>query len=53
MIKDYATEFKGKRALVNSAGAVAPKLPGIEAISDQEWIDSHRLKAGRYRRRTW
>jgi NAD(P)-dependent dehydrogenase (short-subunit alcohol dehydrogenase family) len=26
--------------LVNNAGAAAPKLPGIEAISDDEWLDA-------------
>jgi NAD(P)-dependent dehydrogenase (short-subunit alcohol dehydrogenase family) len=30
----------GLDILVNSAGATAPKLPGIEAISDDEWMAS-------------
>lgn len=30
----------GLDILVNNAGATAPKLPGIEAISDDEWIES-------------
>jgi NAD(P)-dependent dehydrogenase (short-subunit alcohol dehydrogenase family) len=50
-MKDYSTEFKGKRAealkilngldiLVNNAGSTTIKFPGIEAISDEEWIES-------------
>lgn len=30
----------GLDILVNNAGAANPKLPGIEAISDDEWIES-------------
>jgi NAD(P)-dependent dehydrogenase (short-subunit alcohol dehydrogenase family) len=30
----------GLDILVNNAGAAAPKLPGIEAISDEDWMDS-------------
>jgi NAD(P)-dependent dehydrogenase (short-subunit alcohol dehydrogenase family) len=30
----------GLDILINSAGAIEPKLPGIQAISDQEWLDS-------------
>jgi NAD(P)-dependent dehydrogenase (short-subunit alcohol dehydrogenase family) len=30
----------GLDILVNNVGATAPKLPGIEAISDEEWMES-------------
>lgn len=30
----------GLDILINNAGAATPKLPGIEAISDEEWIES-------------
>jgi len=30
----------GLDILVNNAGATAPKLPGIEAISDDDWMES-------------
>jgi NAD(P)-dependent dehydrogenase (short-subunit alcohol dehydrogenase family) len=30
----------GLDILVNNAGAASPRLPGIEAISDEDWIDS-------------
>jgi NAD(P)-dependent dehydrogenase (short-subunit alcohol dehydrogenase family) len=30
----------GLDILVNNAGAATPRLPGIEAISDEDWIDS-------------
>ncbi len=32
--------FGGLDILVNNVGAATPKLPGIEQISDDEWIES-------------